>query len=96
MPKGEDRLFSWAELILANRAERAFKIIREILERSSWFDTCFRYTYFWVVFPSANVTNILLHIRSFIFFVNKFVIFAFRTGKISINELKNKIKHGKK
>ena len=67
LPKGEDRLFSWAELILANRAERAFKIIREFLERSSWFDTCFRYTYFWVVFPSANVTNILLHISYFYF-----------------------------
>lgn len=56
-------LLSRAELVLANSAERTFKIVWKFLKWSSWFDTCFRYSYFWVIFPSAYVAYILLHIR---------------------------------
>lgn len=55
------------ELVFSDRAQRTFKIIRQFLKRCAWFDTCFRYAYFRVILPSANVANILFHNRSCFF-----------------------------
>ena len=54
-------LFGSRELVFSHTAKWTFKIVRKFFKWSAWFDSCFRNTYCWIVFPATYITYVLLH-----------------------------------
>ena len=55
-------LFSWREILLANTAYWAYPILRKVLEGCSWSDSAVWVACCWIIFVSADVAYILLHV----------------------------------